>query len=92
MAAPVVTVTPDKATPYSPGESITLSWTAVDPDTGTVTIHYEGEDSEGNAVSGDITINRQDVFTMTSVSWVGGGPAFSVNNTARTATSVVPSA
>lgn len=92
MAAPTVTVTPDKATPYAPGEAIQLSWTAVDPDTGTVTINYSGSDNQGNPVSGSITIDRQDDFTMESVAWGGGGPAFSINNTTRTATSVVPSA
>lgn len=92
MATPVVTVTPNKTEPYVPGEQISLSWTVVDADDASETIRYTGTDSEGNVVSGEITIQRQDSFEMTEVVWDRTGTAFTVDNQARVATSIVPSA
>jgi hypothetical protein len=94
MATPTVTVTEDTTIPYRPGQQIVLSWTVVDEDNSFATIRYEGRDSQNNVVSGEITIDRQDVFTMTLVEWVDepNGTPFNVNNTTRTATGTVPSA
>lgn len=92
MAAPSVTVTPDKSTPYAPGAPVVLSWTVVDADNSTETIEFAGLDSQGNTVSGTVVINRQDTFTMTEVKWQRTGTLFTIDNAARKANGVVPSA
>ena len=91
MANPVVTVTLDKPS-YTPGSPIVVSWSAVDADNSTETIRWEGADGEGNAVSGEITIARQDSFTMTRVYWPRTGVSLAVDNSTRKATGTVPSA
>lgn len=92
MAQPTVNVTPDKTTPYAPGEQITLDWIIIDADNSTEAIVLEGVDSQGNTWTGRLAANRQDTFTMTSVRWERTGAPFLIDNATRTATGRVPDA
>lgn len=92
MAAPVVTPTPDKVTPYAPGAPITASWTVLDPDNSTERLVLEGVDSQGNQVVTFLDIQRQDTFQMTRVYWERTGTDLGVDNVNRRASGTVPSA
>lgn len=65
MAAPILTA--DKATiSLTPGGSVAVEVTVTDQDAATTTLHITGTDSEGNAASVDVTIQKADPI----VSWV----------------------
>ena len=84
---PVVTVTPPTG-PQVPGAPVTFTWTAVDPDTKTVTGQWSGEDAQGNVVSGTITLAVQDTFTMKTFTL--GGASLLIDNAGRKATGTIP--
>lgn len=90
MAAPVVTVTPNKTTSYLPGESITTTVTAVDADNASETLITEGVDSQNNAVQVTTTIARADTFTISRQYWQRTGVDLTV--TGMTTSGTVPSA
>lgn len=91
MATPVLTATTNKGS-YLPGEGITGTWVSTDADNSTEVLRLEGQDAQGNDVSVDLTINRNDPFTMTKISWVRTGVELTFNNTARTFSGTVPTA
>jgi hypothetical protein len=90
MANPVVNATLNKGTSYLPGEAVTVTWTVTDADNSTETLVLEGVDSQGNAVSATVVLNRQDTFTMNRVYWQRTATNLTVNNATRTATGTVP--
>lgn len=87
MASPVVTVTAPVG-PLLPGSPVEFTWTAVDPDTRSLTFDWAGVDEQGNTVNGTGSIQVQDNFTMNTFTF--GGVALLINNTERKATGVVP--
>jgi len=96
MSSPVLTPTTNKSQ-YAPGEAITASWVATDPDNANLTVEFAGHDSQGNAVVVNAAITRIDNFTMDTVKILdapGGAVlgSMTVNNAARTASGVVPTA
>lgn len=91
MSVPVLTPATNKSG-YLPSEAVNASWTVVDADNDSETLVFEGTDSEGNAVSAVLVLNRNDPFTMTRVYWQRTGTNLVINNTARTATGVMPGA
>lgn len=90
MGSPNVVVSPPAGGPFAPGSTVVFTWTVTDPDNRTITGTWVGEDSQHNEVSGDITISVVDSFTMTSFTL--GNVNLTINNAARTATGIVPSA
>lgn len=90
MAAPVITLTPDKPS-YAPGEAITVTVTASDPDNATERLVLTGQDSQGNAVTAVLDVSRVDPFTITAASWERTGQALTIDNTNRRVTGTVPS-
>ena len=91
MATPVLTPSVNGAGPFAPGAQITGTWTVTDADNSTETIAFSGTDSQSNAVSGSVTINRQDTFTMQTIVWERTGAALAFDNVARTFSGTVPS-
>ena len=91
MATPVLTPSVNGAGPFAPGAQITGTWTVTDADNSTETITFSGQDSQGNAVTGSVTINRQDTFTMQTIVWERTGAALAFDNNARTFSGTVPS-
>ena len=90
MATPVVTVTPNKSTPYLPGEAITTVVVATDADNSSETLVTEGTDSQGNAVAVTTTIARSDTFTISRQYWQRTGVNLVV--TGMTTSGTVPTA
>ncbi len=90
MAVPVVTVTPNKATPYLPGEAITTVVVATDADNASETLITEGTDSQGNTVQVLTTIARMDTFTISRQYWQRTGVDLVVSGLSTSGT--VPSA
>ncbi len=91
MATPTLNASTDKPS-YLPGDPITVTWTVVDADNATETLVLSGSDAQGNEVSVELVVNRQDPFTMDSVTWQRTGQRLTVDNTNRRATGTVPSA
>lgn len=95
MSAPVLTPTTNKSQ-YAPGEAITASWVATDPDNANLTVEFAGHDSQGNAVVVNAAITRIDNFTMDTVKILDTGGAtvgtLTINQAARTAAGTVPTA
>jgi len=91
MANPVVTGTTNKTT-YAPGESITGTWQATDPDNATLTVRVEGSDSQGFPAVVDLTVTRLDPFTVSRVYIVETGTDLSFNQATRTFSGTVPTA
>lgn len=91
MAVPVLTPGVDGAGPFAPGTQITGTWTVTDADNSTETITFAGTDGQGNPVTGSVTINRQDTFTMQTIVWERTGAALAFDNVARTFSGTVPS-
>lgn len=92
MAAPTVTASTTQPGPFAPGAPITATWTVVDPDNSTEKLVLEGTDGQNNPVSVTIDVNRQDAFTMNRVYWQRTGVNLAVDNAARKATGVIPTA
>jgi len=90
MAVPVVTVTPNKATPYLPGEAFSTVVSAVDADNASEVLVTEGVDSQNNAVTVTTTIARNDTFMITRQYWQRTGVDLSVSGLSTSGT--VPSA
>lgn len=89
MASPVVNVTPPTS-PLAPGSLVEFTWTVTDADNRTIDYAWQGIDSQGNPVTGTGSIAVQDNFTMQAFTL--GGVPLSIDNAARRATGVVPTA
>lgn len=84
---PVVTVVPPSGSQI-PGAAVQFTWTAVDPDTKTLTFNWSGHDDENNVVSGSGSMQMQDHFVMDSFTL--GGTALLIDNANRKATGNAP--
>jgi hypothetical protein len=90
VATPIVTLTADRQS-YSPGASITVTVSVVDPDNSTERLVLVGHDSQGNSVSATLDINRSDLFTITSAQWERTGVSLSIDQANMRIAGVVPS-
>jgi hypothetical protein len=91
MATPVVTLTPDRAS-YSPGDPIVVAVSAVDADNSSERLVLSGTDSQGNAVTVALNIDRRDTFTITSAVWERTGVALAIDQAGMRVSGSVPSA
>ena len=87
MATPNVNVTAP-AVPLAPGCVVEFTWTVIDADNRTIDAQWSGTDSQGNPVSGSLSLQVQDTFTMDTFTL--DGVALSIDNANRRATGVVP--
>lgn len=93
MSVPTLTATTNKSQ-YAPGEAISASWVATDPDNASLTVEFSGHDSQNNLLIVNAAITRVDDFTMDTVKIKDAGGAtvgtLTINQAARTASGTVP--
>lgn len=91
MANPTLTGTTNK-TDFAPGDTITGTWLAADPDNSSMTLRVQGHDDQGNLGQWDVTLRRIDNFTVERVYLVEPNVDLTFNQDARTFSGAMPTA